>query len=125
MRALSWIDQYGDRDGDGFLEYERRSARGLANQSWKDSGDSQRFHDGSIAHAPIAPAEVQGYGYDAKLRMAELARDLARDLARPAARGAARARGAGAVPRLQRALLDGRARRLLRPGAGWREAAGE
>ncbi|HEY6152080.1 MAG TPA: glycogen debranching N-terminal domain-containing protein [Gaiellaceae bacterium] len=79
MRALSWIDQYGDRDGDGFLEYERRSARGLANQSWKDSGDSQRFHDGSIAHAPIAPAEVQGYVYDAKLRMAELAREIWRD----------------------------------------------
>src|ERR1041384_6014578 len=79
MRALSWIDQYGDRDGDGFLEYERRSARGLANQSWKDSGDSQRFHDGSIAHAPIPPAEVQGYVYDAKLRMAELAREIWRD----------------------------------------------
>ena len=79
LRALNWIDQYGDRDGDGFVEYERRSERGLANQSWKDSGDSQRFHDGSIAKAPIAPAEVQGYVYDAKVRMAELAREIWRD----------------------------------------------
>jgi glycogen debranching enzyme len=79
LRALGWIDQYGDRDGDGFVEYERRSPRGLANQSWKDSGDSQRFHDGSIAQAPIAPCEVQGYVYDAKLRLAELAREIWRD----------------------------------------------
>ena len=73
-RALRWIDEYGDRDGDGFVEYERRTPRGLENQSWKDSGDSQRFHDGRFAKTPIAPAEVQGYVYDAKLRMAELAR---------------------------------------------------
>ena len=79
LRALSWIDRYGDRDGDGFVEYERRSERGLENQSWKDSGDSQRFHDGRIAHAPIAPCEVQGYVYDAKKRLAELARDAWRD----------------------------------------------
>jgi glycogen debranching enzyme len=79
LKALNWIDQYGDRDGDGFVEYERRTPRGLENQSWKDSGDSQRFHDGSIAHSPIAPCEVQGYVYDAKLRMAELAREIWRD----------------------------------------------
>ena len=79
LRALGWIDQYGDRDGDGFVEYERRTPHGLANQSWKDSGDSQRFHDGSIAHAPIAPCEVQGYVYNAKRRMAELAREIWRD----------------------------------------------
>jgi glycogen debranching enzyme len=79
LRALAWIDRYGDRDGDGFVEYERRTPRGLENQSWKDSGDSQRFHDGSIAQAPIAPCEVQGYVYDAKLRMAELAREIWRD----------------------------------------------
>ena len=53
--------------------------RGLENQSWKDSGDSQRFHDGSLAPAPIAPVEVQGYVYDAKRRMAELAREVWRD----------------------------------------------
>jgi glycogen debranching enzyme len=71
--ALEWIDRYGDRDGDGFVEYERRS-RGLENQSWKDSGDSQRFRDGRFAAPPIAPAEVQGYVYDAKRRLAEVAR---------------------------------------------------
>jgi glycogen debranching enzyme len=74
LAALSWIDDYGDRDGDGFVEYERRS-HGLENQSWKDSGDSQRFHDGRFADAPIAPAEVQGYVYDAKRRLAEVARE--------------------------------------------------
>jgi glycogen debranching enzyme len=73
LAALAWIDAYGDRDGDGFVEYERR-ALGLENQSWKDSGDSQRFRDGRFAAPPIAPAEVQGYVYDAKRRLAELAR---------------------------------------------------
>ncbi len=56
-----------------------RTPRGLENQSWKDSGDSQRFRDGRFAATPIAPAEVQGYVYDAKLRMAELAREVWRD----------------------------------------------
>ena len=79
LRALDWIDSWGDQDGDGFVEYERRSPRGLLNQSWKDSGDSQRFADGRFAEAPIAPAEVQGYVYDAKLRLAELARVVWRD----------------------------------------------
>ena len=79
LAALRWIDEFGDRDRDGFVEYERRSARGLENQSWKDSGDSQRFHDGSFARTPIAPCEVQGYVYDAKIRMAELARAAWRD----------------------------------------------
>jgi glycogen debranching enzyme len=79
LRALEWIDRHGDLDGDGFVEYRRRSARGLVNQSWKDSGDSQLFHDGRRAEAPIAPCEVQGYVYDAKLRLAELAREVWRD----------------------------------------------
>jgi glycogen debranching enzyme len=79
MRALAWIDEYGDRDGDGFVEYQKRSPRGLDNQSWKDSGDSQRFADGRLANGPIAPAEVQGYVYDAKTRMAELAREAWRE----------------------------------------------
>jgi len=74
LRALAWIDTHGDRDGDGFVEYERRSD-GLENQSWKDSGDSQRFRDGRFAATPIAPAEVQGYVYDAKRRLAEVARE--------------------------------------------------
>jgi glycogen debranching enzyme len=79
MRALEWIDRYGDLDGDGFLEYRRRTERGLANQSWKDSGDSQRFHDGRLADVPIAPVEVQGYVYDAKRGLAEIARKAWRD----------------------------------------------
>jgi glycogen debranching enzyme len=74
LRALEWIDRYGDLDADGFVEFERRAPHGLRVQSWKDSGDSQRFADGRIAAAPIAPVEVQGYVYDAKVRMAEIAR---------------------------------------------------
>jgi glycogen debranching enzyme len=80
LAALRWIDEYGDRDGDGFVEYARRTDRGLDNQSWKDSGDSQRFHDGRFAQVPIAPCEVQGYVYDAKRRIAELAREVWRDV---------------------------------------------
>jgi glycogen debranching enzyme len=79
LAALEWIEKYGDRDGDGFVEYERRTEHGLENQSWKDSWDSQRFHDGALAKTPIAPCEVQGYVYDAKRRLAELARDVWRD----------------------------------------------
>ena len=79
MRALAWIEEYGDRDGDGFVEYGKRSETGLDNQSWKDSWDSQRFSDGSVATSPIAPVEVQGYVYDAKKRMAELAREVWRE----------------------------------------------
>jgi glycogen debranching enzyme len=79
LRALNWIDEYGDLDGDGFVEYRRRSERGLVNQSWKDSGNSQLFHDGRMAAAPIAPCEVQGYVYDAKRRAAELAREVWRE----------------------------------------------
>ena len=78
-RALDWIDSYGDRDGDGFVEYLRRASHGIDNQNWKDSYNSMVFHDGSLAHAPIAPVEVQGYVYDAKLRIAELARRVWRD----------------------------------------------
>jgi glycogen debranching enzyme len=79
MAALAWIEEHGDRDGDGFVEYAKRSETGLENQSWKDSWDSQRFSDGSIAEPPIAPVEVQGYVYDAKKRMAELAREVWRE----------------------------------------------
>jgi len=79
MLALEWIDRYGDVDGDGFVEYARKADGGLVNQSWKDSGDSQRFHDGRFADAPIAPVEVQGYVYDAKLGLAEIARDVWRE----------------------------------------------
>jgi glycogen debranching enzyme len=75
-RALAWIDDYADLDGDGLVEYKRRSSHGIGNQTWKDSGDSMAFHDGTLAEAPIAPVEVQGYVYDAKLRIAEIAREL-------------------------------------------------
>ena len=71
LAALGWIDSH-----DGFISYQRRTERGLDNQSWKDSGDSQRFADGRIAEPPIAPVEVQGYAYDAKRRAAELAREV-------------------------------------------------
>ena len=120
LAALRWIDEYGDRDGDGFVEYERRTARGLENQSWKDSADSQRFRDGRIAAPPIAPCEVQGYVYDAKVRHR---RDRARGLGRRRARRPARARGGGAARPLRRGVLDRRARRLLRARARRRQAA--
>jgi glycogen debranching enzyme len=76
-RALAWLDGPGDRDGDGFVEYERRSSHGIENQNWKDSWDSMVYRDGTICReAPIAAAEVQGYVYDAKLRFAELEREV-------------------------------------------------
>jgi glycogen debranching enzyme len=74
LAALRWIDEWGDRDGDGFVEYERRSKRGLLNQGWKDSGDAIRDRDGRESRPPIALAEVQGYVYAAKRRLASLAR---------------------------------------------------
>ena len=80
VAALAWIDGYGDRDGDGYVEYQTRSAEGLGNQCWKDSWDGVQFADGTIPHLPIATAEIQGYVYDAKLRVAELARRLRGDV---------------------------------------------
>jgi glycogen debranching enzyme len=77
--ALAWIDTSADLDGDGLAEFERRCSHGLRNQTWKDSEDSMAFHDGTPPRTPIAPAEVQGYIYDAKLRMAEIAREIWRD----------------------------------------------
>ncbi|MBA2720714.1 MAG: amylo-alpha-1,6-glucosidase [Chloroflexi bacterium] len=73
IAALEWIDRWGDKDGDGFVEYERRSSRGLLNQGWKDSGDAIRDRNGHGPTMPVALAEVQGYVYDAKRRMAGLA----------------------------------------------------
>jgi len=70
--ALRWIDEYGDRDGDGFVEYERRSPGGLQNQGWKDSHDSVVHADGNFAEGPIALVEVQGYVYMAKLTIADV-----------------------------------------------------
>jgi glycogen debranching enzyme len=79
FKALAWINEYGDLDGDGFVEYSRRSQRGLLHQSWKDSHNSQLFHDGTPAEPSIAPCEVQGYVYDAKRRAAELCREVWRE----------------------------------------------
>ncbi len=75
-RALEWIDTYGDLDGDGFVEYLRRSPKGLVNQGWKDSWDAIMHRDGEMAKPPIALCEVQGYVYDAKYRMASLLRSF-------------------------------------------------
>ena len=74
--ALDWIDNYGDRDGDGFVEYAARGNRGLVQQGWKDSNDSIFHSDGSLAEPPIALCEVQGYVYAAKLAAASLAQML-------------------------------------------------
>jgi glycogen debranching enzyme len=71
--GLRWIDRYGDRDGDGFVEYYRADASGLANQGWKDSSDSVFHADGALAEGPIALCEVQGYVYAAKCSAAKIA----------------------------------------------------
>ena len=71
-RCLRWIDRYGDRDGDGFQEYETRSSAGYENQGWKDSGEALVNPDGSLVKGPKALCELQGYVYDAWLRMAEI-----------------------------------------------------
>ncbi|HLH64451.1 MAG TPA: amylo-alpha-1,6-glucosidase [Solirubrobacteraceae bacterium] len=70
--ALDWIDHYGDADGDGFVEYQRRSPAGLLNQGWKDSEDAVLHADGRPAQGPIALVEVQGYVYMAKLAISDL-----------------------------------------------------
>ncbi|WP_204348988.1 hypothetical protein, partial [Klebsiella pneumoniae] len=59
--ALAWIDNHGDVDGDGFVEYARQTAEGLVNQGWKDSHDSIFHADGQLARGPVALAEVQAY----------------------------------------------------------------
>jgi glycogen debranching enzyme len=64
-RALDWVENYGDRDGDGFVEYQRRTEKGLRNQGWKDSWDGINFADGTLAETPIALCEVQAYVYSA------------------------------------------------------------
>jgi glycogen debranching enzyme len=75
-RAMEWIERYGDPDGDGFVEYQRKTDRGLINQGWKDSQDGINFMDGSLPQAPIALVEVQGYVYGAYLAMSHFAREV-------------------------------------------------
>jgi glycogen debranching enzyme len=74
--CLEWIDDYGDRDGDGFQEYATRSPAGYENQSWKDAGDAVLYPDGSPVRGPKALCELQGYVYDAWVRMAEIFGEL-------------------------------------------------
>lgn len=76
LQALEWLECSGDLDGDGFVEYGRRSRDGLVQQGWKDSNDSVFHADGSLAAGPIALCEVQGYAYAARLGMARLAAAL-------------------------------------------------
>jgi glycogen debranching enzyme len=90
-RALAWIEKYGDRDGDGFVEYRRSTDRGLANQGWKDSWDGVNGADGRIAEPPVALCEVQGYVHAAYRARALLAEHLEHDTA-GAARWRERAR---------------------------------
>src|SRR5271163_1851971 len=73
LAALEWIGKYGDVDGDGFVEYEQKSANGLSQQGWKDSYDSVFHHNGQLAEPPIALCEVQSYVYGAKRAVALLA----------------------------------------------------
>ena len=72
-RALDWMGNHGDRDGDGYLEYQRETPRGLANQGWKDSLDAISHADGTLAKPPIALAEVQGYAHAAYCSLSEIA----------------------------------------------------
>jgi len=74
--CLTWIDKYGDRDGDGFQEYQTRSKAGYENMAWKDSGDGVMYPDGTLVRGPKALCELQGYVYDAWLRMAEIYDEL-------------------------------------------------
>src|SRR5690606_26925153 len=86
VAALGWIETYGDRDGDGYVEYARRTDKGLDNQGWKDSHDAIFHADGRLAEGPIALCEVQAYVYGAFIAARDLAgalgeTDLARDYA--------------------------------------------
>lgn len=77
--ALAWMRDFGDSDGDGFLEYVDTTGHGLANQGWKDSGDSIQWMDGTLADGPIALCEVQAYAYEAAVGGAELLEAFGRD----------------------------------------------
>jgi glycogen debranching enzyme len=76
LRCLEWIDRYGDLDGDGFQEYRTRSPQGYENMGWKDSGDAVVYPDGRQVRQPKALCELQGYVFDAWLRMAEVFDEL-------------------------------------------------
>lgn len=100
--CLSWIDNYGDRDGDGFQEYQTRSPAGYENMGWKDSGDSVVYPDGSLVRGPKALCELQGYVYDAWLRMSEVFDELGE----PGRAGELRAKAAALFKRFNEAFWD-------------------
>lgn len=119
LAALEWMDRYGDRDGDGYLEYQRGHEDGLDNQGWKDSWDAIRFADGTLAEPPIALCEVQGYAYAARVGMA----DVFNALGEPQRARALRAQAAALKERINRDFwmpehgyyalaLDGRKRQV-------------
>jgi glycogen debranching enzyme len=110
-RALDWMQRYGDADGDGFIEYCRKTPAGLVNQGWKDSWDGINFADGTIAEPPIALAEVQGYAYAAYRARAAFARE---DGDAPLAR-----HWSAAAARLKRAFNQA----FWLPDQGWYAAA--
>lgn len=88
--AINWINEYGDLDGDGLVEYQKKAENGLDNQGWKDSFDSVSYSTGELAKLPIALSEVQAYTYDAKVKAAEIAdalgeEDFSREMTRQAA----------------------------------------
>jgi len=100
--CLSWIDDYGDRDGDGFQEYETRSPVGYENMAWKDSGDCVVYPDGSLVKGPKALCELQGYVYDAWARMA----DVFDALGKPERAKALRAKASALFDRFNEAFWD-------------------
>ena len=116
--ALRWIDDWGDRDGDGFQEYQTRSPAGYENMAWKDSGDSMTYPDGTLVKGPKALCELQGYVYDAWLRMAEIF-DV---LGKPDRAGVLRDKAAKLFDQFNDVFWD--ESRLLRLHAGWEETAG-
>ena len=116
--ALAWLEVYGDRDGDGFVEYGRQNADGLINQGWKDSHDSVFHADGTLARGPVALVEVQAYAYGAWRAAASIARRLKR---RDEEVAAMNRRAAELRDPLRPGLL-GRGARHLRAGARRRQA---
>ncbi len=100
--CLDWIDRYGDRDGDGFQEYQTRSDLGYENMGWKDSGDCIVYPDGSLVKGPKALCELQGYVYDAWVRMAEVFDELGR----PDRAAALRAKAKALFERFNEAFWD-------------------
>ena len=99
--CLAWIDKYGDRDGDGFQEYQTRSPVGYENMAWKDFGDSVMYPDGSLVKGPKALCELQGYVYNAWVRMAEVFDALGK----PDRAQELRAKAAALFDAIQRSLL--------------------